>query len=115
MSDFSRVDKHTAVSVNELVIEGPLFELLGRVNGQKILDLGCGSGHYAERLVRAGAIVTGVDHNPESIAVAQARKLAVATFVLADFIDYVADEPQDIALAIFSLNEMPIDLFHNLP
>lgn len=43
--------------------------------GDRILDLGCGPGLYAERLAQAGFQVTGVDFSQNSInyAIAQAR------------------------------------------
>jgi SAM-dependent methyltransferase len=44
--------------------------------GDRVLDLGCGPGLYAERLAQAGFQVTGVDFSQNSIdhAVAQARQ-----------------------------------------
>jgi 2-polyprenyl-6-hydroxyphenyl methylase/3-demethylubiquinone-9 3-methyltransferase len=39
--------------------------------GLKILDAGCGGGLIAEPLTRLGAMVTGLDASPETIAVAQ--------------------------------------------
>ena len=36
--------------------------------GMKLLDLGCGPGLYAERLVRAGIEVVGVDISENSLA-----------------------------------------------
>lgn len=43
--------------------------------GELILDLGCGDGKLTERLVAAGATVTGVDASPAMVAAARARGL----------------------------------------
>src|SRR6266851_3620069 len=45
----------------------PVLELLAPAPGERILDLGCGNGVLTQRLVDAGANVTGVDHSPEMI------------------------------------------------
>jgi SAM-dependent methyltransferase len=44
-----------------------LARLLGPVNGTDLLDLGCGTGHYAARLRARGARVFGVDSSPNMI------------------------------------------------
>ena len=46
---------------NELLEMPSVFELLGNVKGKKILDFGCGTGIYAKKLVKKGAIVKGFD------------------------------------------------------
>jgi trans-aconitate methyltransferase len=48
-----------------------LVELLDPKPGERILDLGCGTGYLTARIADAGAIVTGIDRSPEMIA--QAR------------------------------------------
>ena len=53
----------------------PLVELLGDVNQQRVLDVGCGDGALTERLVTAGAEVVGVDSSAEMVAAARARGL----------------------------------------
>ncbi|MGE3622228.1 MAG: class I SAM-dependent methyltransferase, partial [Acidimicrobiia bacterium] len=79
--------------------EGEL-RLLGSVQGKRILDLGCGAGHNAVALARAGARVIAVDESAEQIAAARATferedvrvelhhaPLAELAFVRADTID----------------------------
>ncbi len=58
-----------------------LWAQLGLGSGSRVLDLTCGPGLYAVPLARRGAIVTGVDFSPASIA--YARELAVEQGVAA--------------------------------
>ena len=48
-------------------------ELLGSVNGLRLLDLGCGTGKWAVYLATQGARVTGVDISPQAIRKANQR------------------------------------------
>jgi ubiquinone/menaquinone biosynthesis C-methylase UbiE len=41
--------------------------------GQRVLDLGCGTGALAVRAARRGGIVKGIDINPEMLAIARQR------------------------------------------
>jgi len=43
------------------------------VRGQKVLDIGCGTGTLSLRAARKGAIVKGIDINPEMLEVARRR------------------------------------------
>ncbi|HHN73503.1 MAG TPA: class I SAM-dependent methyltransferase, partial [Thermopetrobacter sp.] len=45
--------------------------------GERILDLGCGDGVIAERLMRAGCQVVGVDISSEMLEAARARGVQV--------------------------------------
>ena len=40
------------------------------VRGRKVADIGCGGGLLAEGMARRGALVTGIDRSPKSLAVA---------------------------------------------
>jgi 2-polyprenyl-3-methyl-5-hydroxy-6-metoxy-1,4-benzoquinol methylase len=44
---------------------------VGDVQGQKILDAGCGEGHSSRNLARQGAAVVGVDISPRMIEIAR--------------------------------------------
>jgi SAM-dependent methyltransferase len=53
---------------------------------QRILDIGCGTGHYCGRLAAAGHRVVGIDLDPEMITTAR-REYPQATFECLDMID----------------------------
>ncbi|HEY3497118.1 MAG TPA: class I SAM-dependent methyltransferase [Polyangiaceae bacterium] len=50
----------------------PLLELLAPRAGERILDLGCGTGKLTRALANTGASVVGVDSSPEMLAEARA-------------------------------------------
>jgi SAM-dependent methyltransferase len=53
----------------------------GDLRGRRVLDVGCGTGRFAEALAtRFGARVFGVDAEPEMLAVARRRKAAGVAF-----------------------------------
>jgi len=56
------------------LIDPPLLQLAGQVNGLRILDLACGNGYLSRRFARQGALVTGVDANVPLIERARARE-----------------------------------------
>jgi trans-aconitate 2-methyltransferase len=75
-----------------------LIELLAPRPGERILDLGCGTGQLTARIAGAGADVVGIDNAPSMIE--QARKnFPRLTFEVADARDFHFPEPFD---AVFS-------------
>jgi 2-polyprenyl-3-methyl-5-hydroxy-6-metoxy-1,4-benzoquinol methylase len=77
----------------------------GDVRGQKICDIGCGSGRFVASLAKRGAQVTGVDFAPEMLKLGAqlAEKEGVADrvkFVLNDVLDWKTDERFDLVIAI---------------
>lgn len=50
-----------------------MLSLLPPLAGLEVLDVGCGSGWYAETMIAAGARVTSFDLNPEFVSLARAR------------------------------------------
>ena len=75
-----------------------LIELLSPKKGERILDLGCGTGHLSQQISRSGAEVIGLDRSPAMIE--QARKTYPnLEFVVADAADFEFPEPFD---AVFS-------------
>ena len=47
-----------------------VFELLGDVQGSRVLDLACGEGYNSRILAKKGAIVVGVDFSPTMLRAA---------------------------------------------
>src|SRR5579863_1826995 len=50
-----------------------LIDLLAPQPGERILDLGCGTGQLASEIASVGATVVGVDRSPEMIAEARMK------------------------------------------
>jgi trans-aconitate methyltransferase len=48
-----------------------LVSLLAPRAGERILDLGCGTGHLTAQIAESGALVTGVDRSAEMVAAAR--------------------------------------------
>ena len=46
-------------------------EILGNIEGKKILDAGCGTGRISKYLAENGAVVTAIDFSEKSIEIAQ--------------------------------------------
>ena len=75
-----------------------LLELLVPRAGERILDLGCGTGHLTARIAEAGADVVGIDAS--SPMVEEARRLyPTIRFGVADARDFSFEDPFD---AVFS-------------
>lgn len=75
-----------------------LLEVLAPRPGERILDLGCGTGHLTAQMAAAGAQVVGIDSAPSMIE--QARRLhPLLRFELADARHFAFPEPFD---AVFS-------------
>ncbi len=75
-----------------------LLSLLDAKPGERILDVGCGSGHLTKLIADAGAEVTGLDSSQEMITTARAAYPAIS-FLVADASDFSFTEPFN---AIFS-------------
>jgi trans-aconitate methyltransferase len=75
-----------------------LLEWLGPAPGERILDLGCGTGHLTARLAESGAEVVGLDSSPEMVERAR-RAHPGLRFEVGDARDFAFGEPFD---AVFS-------------
>ncbi len=75
-----------------------LLELLAPQAGEKILDLGCGTGQLTAKIAESGAFVQGIDSSLAMISTAQSNYPHI-NFVAADARNFQVEEPLD---AVFS-------------
>jgi len=59
-----------------------LLSLLDAQPGERILDLGCGTGHLTHEIAETGAQVTGIDSSPEMIEAARKAYPELSFFVM---------------------------------
>jgi len=84
----------------------PIFRAEGV---RRIIEIGCGTGHDAQRLAHGGFDVTAVDFSSEAIAQARARYENDVEFVFADVTEGIPYEDRtfDAAMANVSLHMFP--------
>src|SRR6476646_7835961 len=80
-----------------------LAHLLRAANGtcRSVLDVGCGTGEHARRLIDQGFEGDGIDLDPAFVAIAR-RKCPSGTFVEADMTDFQLPRRYDAVLCLFS-------------
>ena len=80
---------------------------VGIAQGERVLDIGCGTGNAALAAARAGAVVTGIDPADRLVGVAAARAAGAghdARFVVGDAQDLpFPDGAFDAAVSVFAL------------
>ncbi|MDF5721742.1 MAG: methyltransferase domain-containing protein [Rhizonema sp. PD37] len=87
-------DKHTFVwQYGE-----DLLKLLSPQPGERILDLGCGTGQLTEKIALCGSVVTGIDADPSMIEKAK-HNYPHLQFAVADASNFQVEQPFD---AVFS-------------
>ena len=93
------------------LIDPPLIQLVGDVNGVRLLDLACGNGYLSRRFARQRAVVTAVDTNAPLIERAQARErqdqLGI-TYHVADAarLDMLEDSAFDVVICNMALMDI---------
>ncbi|HZM85220.1 MAG TPA: methyltransferase domain-containing protein [Blastocatellia bacterium] len=108
MAEMSEDSKSTEKTWNTELYDGKnafvwkhgrgVVELLSPQPGERILDLGCGTGHLTNQIATAGAEVVGLDKSPSMIE--GARKLYPSLrFEIADAMEFGFEQPFD---AVFS-------------
>jgi trans-aconitate methyltransferase len=78
-----------------------LIELLKPGQGERILDLGCGTGDLAQEISRSGAIVAGMDYSDEMIEAAR-RKYPALSFRVANAEQFRLEQDEQPYDAVFS-------------
>jgi len=72
---------HTKGTVQEV---DHVIDALGLSAGQRVLDVGCGTGRHAHELARRGVVVHGVDISERFVAIARQSAPVGATFECSD-------------------------------
>jgi trans-aconitate methyltransferase len=83
-----------------------LLELLSAQSGERILDLGCGTGHLAHTIAESGAHVVGLDSATSMIEQARAAYPDVE-FVVGDGANFYFDQPFDAVFSNAALHWIP--------
>ena len=84
-----------------------MLDLLGDVAGARVLDAGCGSGLYAEELVRRGAEVIAIDSSDRLLDIARKRvndRVQWRRHDLTDPLDWLPDNSVDHVLMALVLH-----------
>jgi SAM-dependent methyltransferase len=77
--------------------------LLGDVDGERVLDAGCGAGSHAADLIRRGASVTGLDKSAGLLAIARERLGAGPALHQADLADPLPFAPASFDAVLAAL------------
>lgn len=83
------------------------LHFLGDVNHQVVLDVGCGSGAFAQELARRGALVTGYDSSPEQINIAnkiQDGESGNIKYLISTPGEFISEKKFDIAVSVLVLH-----------
>ncbi|MCP2336577.1 class I SAM-dependent methyltransferase [Actinomadura rupiterrae] len=86
----------------------PLVDLLDPQPGEKIIDLGCGTGSFTADIAERGAEVLGIDGAPEMVAQASALNPGLS-FTIGDAHDFTISEPFDAVASNAALHWMTRD------
>lgn len=93
-----------------------LIEAAAIQRGERVLDIGCGTGETSLIAVEAGAQVTGVDISEPMLELARSRADGRAEMLIADASQYQADTVFDLAMSRFGVMffEDPVAAFANI-
>jgi len=84
----------------------PTFlELVGKVEGLRVLDVGCADGYFTDLMVKLGAReAVGIDENAETIEIAKGLNTSEkCKYHATNFLDFNDDQPYDLVLCNFVL------------
>ena len=83
-----------------------LIEMLAPKPGERVLDLGCGTGHLTAQIAARGAEVVGIDSSVSMVAQAR-QNFPKLRFQLADARDFRFDVPFDAVFSNAALHWVP--------
>jgi trans-aconitate methyltransferase len=83
-----------------------LLEWLAAQRGERILDLGCGTGHLSAEIAASGARVVGADRSPEMVAEAR-QKFPELKFEVCDARDLLFMQEFDAVFSNAALHWIP--------
>ena len=93
---------------NSLYERPAMLALIPELRGKRVLDAGCGPGHYAEELLNRGASVVACDVTPEMVALARElvghRGADVREHDLDKPLTWLDDESIDLVLCALALD-----------
>ena len=98
-----------AGSYQKEVILPNLLRLINPKPGQKIIDIGCGTGFFARALAEKGAVLTGLDNSADMIKTATTFKTPdPITYLVgsADNLKLLKNKAYDAALIVLALQNM---------
>lgn len=101
-------------SISDFTGRPPVFELCGPVQGQRILDLGCGEGYCARELASRGAgSILGIDLSGSMIEIAKKQESEFRQGIRFEQGDIVSldlpDDSFDLALGVFVFSYLKIE------
>ncbi len=103
-----RYAKYSKLKPHNALYERPAtLSLLPEVEGRRVLDAGCGPGHYAEELLQRGAEVMAIDVTPAMVELARQRVGDRATVRVADLeqpLDFLGDASFDLVTCPLTLD-----------
>jgi ubiquinone/menaquinone biosynthesis C-methylase UbiE len=76
--------------------------LLPELKGKRVLDAGCGPGHYAKWMIEQGAEVVGIDFTPKMLEIARAQlgdSIMLHQADLNEPLSFLTDESFDIVVS----------------
>lgn len=83
-----------------------MVELLAPRAGERVVDLGCGTGQLTAKIAESGASVVGIDSSPAMIGQAR-QNFPKLTFQLVDAREFRVDEPVDAVFSNAALHWIP--------